>query len=230
MARGAWSRRWLAASGGVLINGLVLGALVLVERAPPIAEDAPIITLELRSPQRRTAERRPVGARRLYSARAGAGGAAKSSPAGAGPGVADGAGLADIAAGGIDPAWRVDPKAVERWRITEGAPLGNGGRYYRACKGLSSEHLTPDEKERCYGGWSGEPRDKRPAPGFVGPIDERRWEVHQPAPRPPSRYDADVSRAQRCRDHRRGRTPGFSERNLDSTGGPPPVLREGGCF
>jgi len=224
------ARRWVAVSGGVLINGLILAALALVERAPPIVEEQTVITLELRSPQRRTAERKPIGARRPSSGRTGVVEAPKSSPAGADPGGPTASGLGQIAADGIDPAWRVDPKAVERWRITEGAPLWNWGRYYRACKGLSSEHMTPEEKERCYGGWGGQPRDKRPSPGFVGPIDERKWEVYRPGPQPPSRYDGEVRRKQNCRDYRRGRTPGFSERNLDSTGGPPPVLREGGCF
>jgi len=61
-------------------------------------------------------------------------------------------------------------------------------------------------------------------------VDETKWQDHQSAPKTPSIYDQDVARQAHCRDYRRGRTPGFSERNLDSTGKPPPPLRESGCF
>jgi hypothetical protein len=127
----------------------------------------------------------------------------------------------------IEDRWRMDPRAVDRWKLTEGVPEWGWGRYYRACKGLSSEHMTPDEKERCYGGWR-DRKDKRPSPAFVGPIDEIPWQT--PTRDSKSRVEGEGSRKQRCRDYRRGQTPGFSERNLSSTGAPPPSLREGGCF
>lgn len=226
MGRGGLSRRWIAASGGVLINGLILAALVLIEEPPPVVEEAPMIILDLERPDRqKPPSKRPSAASRSPSF---APREASDQPA-----ISDDlmasteTGPKEQAASSVDPQWRVDPKALDRWKLTEGAPAANWGRYYRACMGLSSEHLTPDERERCMGGWRDRPDTRRPSPNFVGPIDERHWEV--PEPKPPSRYDEDEARKQRCRDYRRGRTPGFAERNL-STGSPPPSLSEGGCF
>jgi len=225
LARGVWTRRWLAISGGVLVNGLILGALVLIEEPPPRVEDAPVLLLDLERPDRQKSPTSRAAARSpAVSATAQAPKAPSSAP------IVDGQAVSNEAAAtppAIDPAWRMDRKTIDRWRITEGVPEWGWGRYYRACKGLSSEHMTPDEKERCYAGWGGK-RDRRPSPGFIGPIDETQWE--SPQPELPSRYEKEGPRKQRCRDYRRGRTPGFSERNLASTGSPPPSLREGGCF
>jgi hypothetical protein len=221
MGRGVWTRRWLAASGGVLVNGLILGALVLIEEPPPLLEEPPVIILDLEKPERRTAPQRQAAA-------AGARSVARATPARSS--ISKGEGLPAVAAPSApsapaaDPAWSVDPKVVDRWRLLEGNASMGTGRLKRACLGLSNEHMTSEEKEACYNGWGHRP-DKRPSPNFIGPIDETKWET--PEPKPPQRFDE--RRKQRCRDYRRGRTPGFAERNL-STGGPPPRLSEGGCF
>lgn len=219
MARGVWTRRWLAVSGGVLVNGLVLGALVLIEEPPPLVGEQPVIVLELERPQRRTAPLRQASTRRGSATQAAAPAPATTSE-GEAPAVVAAPEVSTSAH--VDPAWTVDPKVVNRWRLLEGG-LGKG-RARRACLGLTSEHMTPEEKEACYDAWGKKP-DKRPSPTFIGPIDERKWEV--PEPKAPPRFDE--PRRQRCRDYRRGRTPGFSERNMP-TGAPPPSLRERGCF
>jgi len=225
MGRGGRTRRAIAAAGGVLINGLILAALVLVEQAPPVMEEQPVIILELERPQRRTAPRSPSAASRAASTSPRS---RREAPAPE-PSVVESGEPANpaLATPEIDPTWRIDRQTLDRWRLTEGVPAANWGRYYRACAGLSSEHMTPDEKARCHGGWS-DRKDKRPSPNFIGPIDETKWET--PEPKRPSIYDKDAVRKQRCRDYRRGRTPGFSERNLASTGSPPPSLSEKGCF
>ena len=227
MARGRGSRRWLAASGGLLINGLILGALIQLEAPPLVADDAPVLLLDLeRAPRSRAADRpsRSRPGRRSATSRQSAAPAPMASPE---EGVS-GRPAAETTPE-IEDRWRMAPPpgAVDRWKLTEGVPEWGWGRYYRACKGLSSEHMTPDEKERCYGGWR-DRKDKRPSPAFVGPIDEIPWQT--PTRDSKSRYEGEGSRKQRCRDYRRGWTPGFSERNLSSTGAPPPSLREGGCF
>lgn len=228
MTRGVWTRRWIAASGGVLVNGLILSALALIEEPPPVVGEQPAVLLDLERPERlRPSPRRQP---RIAGGSAAAASRADAAPAASPQAGAGEAAPAPAATPAVDPAWRIEQKTIDRWRITEGVPEWGWGRYYRACKGLSSEHMTPDEKERCYGAWGGGTRDKRPSPGFVGPIDETKWEDHRPEPKTPSIYDQDTARQQHCRDYRRGRTPGFSERNLSSTGRPPPTLRERGCF
>lgn len=216
MGRGAKSRRWIAGAGGMLVNALILAGLALLERAPPVSE-VPIMILVLEKPERER-ERRPS------AARAGPSSVRPSATVEASTAVPD-KGVAEAATAApapltVDPAWRVDPKAVERWKVTEGAPEWGWGRYRRACSGSTNEHLTEDEKERCYGEWGGR-RDKRPSPKFVGPIDERRWQDHQPAPKQPSRYDKDAERQARCRTYRR-------LRNTDPS--MQPSLLQGGCF
>lgn len=220
MGRGAWTRRWLAASGGVLVNGLILGALVLIEEPPPPLEEPPVIVLELEKPRKRASPHRQAAAGARSAVRA----APASTATSEGEGPPAVAALAAPSAPVVDPEWRVDPKVVGRWRLLEGNASMGTGRLKRACLGLGNEHMTPEEKEACYNGW-GRKADKRPSPSFIGPIDERKWEI--PEPKPPERFDE--PRRQRCRDYRRGRTPGFAERNL-SAGGPPPRLSEGGCF
>ena len=217
MARGVWTRRWLAVSGGLLVNGLVLGVLVLIEEPPPLVGEQPVIVLELERSRRSTAPQPQAasGARSVASAPA----QATASEGGEAPAVT----TADTTpAPVLDPEWKVDPKVVDHWRLLEGG-LGTG-RAERACLGQTSEHMTPEEKQACYDAWGKKP-DKRQTPTFIGPIDERKWEV--PEPKAPPRFDE--PRRQRCRDYRRGRTPGFSERNMP-TGAPPPSLRERGCF
>jgi len=225
MARGKEARRWLALSAGLLINGVILGALVMLEAPSLVAEDAPVLLIDLeRAPRSRPADRasraRPVRGAASYR---------QSSPSTPTALAEDGVPgpVAPEAKAEVEDRWRMDARTVDRWKLTEGVPEWGWGRYYRACKGLSSEHMTPDEKERCYGGWGGS-QDKRPSPAFIGPIDETRWQTS--GRDTTSRFAPEGARKQRCRDYRRGRTPGFSERNLSSTGAPPPGLREGGCF
>lgn len=214
MGRG--TRRWIAGAGGVLVNALVLGGLALVERAPPVVA-IPVMVVDLERPKRAPERRSAPAKAGSSSARAGA---QASPPAAPGDGALAVVAPSDPAPPGVDPAWQVDPKAVERWRLTEGAPEWGWGRYRRACSGSTSEHLTEDEKERCYGEWGGR-RDKRPSPKFVGPIDERKWEDHQRTAKQPSRYDKDAERQERCRTYRR-------LRNTDPS--MQPSLLQGGCF
>lgn len=218
MGRG--TRRWIAGAGGVLVNALVLGGLALVERTPSMVE-VPVMTVELerlkRAPERRSTPAKPRAGASTAQTQAQAQASAPTETSSDAP---DAAPPSAPAPPSVDPAWRVDPKAVERWRLTEGAPEWGWGRYRRACNGSTSEHLTEDEKERCYDEWGGR-RDKRPSPKFVGPIDERKWQDHQPTQKPPSRYDKDAERQARCRTYRR-------LRNTDPS--MQPSLLQGGCF
>jgi len=218
--RGLWTRRWIAASGGVLVNGLILGALVLIEEPAPLLEDPPVIILELERSQRRVSPQRQTSAPARSAAPTQA---ASNQPAvleGEGPPTPDAPSEAPPAPV-VDPQWRVDQKTLDRWKLTEGVPAAGRGRYTRACSGLSSEHMTPDEKERCYGGWSDRPTTKRPSPNFVGPIDERHWEV--PEPSPPRRTTADEDKRRRrdlCRV--------VGRMNKANPSGPP-LVRQGAC-
>jgi hypothetical protein len=186
--------RWIAVCGGVLVNGLILGALVLIEEPAPLLDEPPVIVLELERPERQkpTPKRlSAVAGSPSVAARASPDQPATSErPATATEQASNAPPLSDI-----DPQWRIDPKTLDRWKLTEGVPAAGLGRYHRACAGLSSEHMTPDEKERCYNGWSDRPTTKRPSPNFVGPIDERHWEV--PEPTPPRRTTADEDKRRR---------------------------------
>uniref|UniRef100_UPI0025D70D71 hypothetical protein n=1 Tax=uncultured Caulobacter sp. TaxID=158749 RepID=UPI0025D70D71 len=121
----------------------------------------------------------------------------------------------------VDPEWKVDPKAVDRWRLLEGNPSMGVGRFRRACLGQTSEHMTPEQKEACYDAWGKRP-DKRPSPNFIGPIDERKWEAYEFSG-PRKRPTADDDRRNR-RDLCRvvGRM-----RNANPSG--PPLVRRGAC-
>jgi hypothetical protein len=200
-------------SGGILINGLILAALVLVEEPAPVVEDQPVIVVDLERFERQRPRPRPVSARAVSASRSTAS-AQAAAPSAAPDGTAARPTEPPAAASpAIEPAWTVDPKAVERWRLTEGNPDYGWGRYYRACKGLSNEHMTPEEKERCYGG------SPKPPSTFIGPIDGRK--VWQPQPK---FENSQTRRQERCRTYRGIRTqPGAD---------PPPMpsLREGGCF
>ncbi|PZR33120.1 hypothetical protein [Caulobacter segnis] len=226
MAWGKQARRWLAVSGGLMINGLLLGALIMLEPPPLMVDETPVLMLDLERASRSraaTSASRSRPARRLASSRPDA----APIPSAAAKGEGGSAQSTAETPPGIEERWRLDSKAIDRWKLTEGVPEWRWGRYYRACKGLSNEHIAPEEKDRCYGGWSGR-KDRRPSPAFIGPIDETRWETLTRDSK--SRFEREGDRKQRCRDYWRGRTPGFSERNLSSTGAPPPSLREGGCF
>lgn len=216
MGRGG--RRWLAVSGGVLINGLILAGLVLVEEPAPIVEEQPVIVLDLERPERQRPRSRPENASTALASRPAAPESVTTPSAGLEGTVVAPTGSPAVSPE-IEPAWTVDPKAVERWRLTEGDPNAGWGRFYRACKGLSDEHMTPDEKERCYGGWN-DRKDKRPSPAFIGPIDERKWQAFERPPPPPP--DKEFQRHERCKVYRRSRV-GADASSM-------PSLREGGCL
>lgn len=220
MGRGTWTRRSIAVLGGVLVNGLVLGALVLIEEPPPQLGEHPVILLEIERPERRVPPRSAAASGRPATSMAPA-----STPLAVVGGMPDHGkptqAEADAPAPPIDPQWRVDPKAVERWRLTEGVPEWNWGRYYRACKGLSSEHMTPDEKERCYSGWKDRPTTKRPSPDFVGPIDERHWAFHEP-----DRSRRSTAEEDKLRRRDLCRVVGQMRRANPSG---PPLVRQGAC-
>jgi len=210
MGRGG--RRWIAASGGVLINGLILAALVLVEEPAPVVEEQPAIVVDLERVERqRPTKSQPRAQAASASPRAAPAQPATPSIASEGPTAQPAEPTA--APPMTEPAWTVDPKAADRWKLTEGNPTYGWGRYYRACKGLSNEHMTPEEKERCYGGVP------KPPSKVIGPIDRRK--VWRPEPK---FENAQTRRQERCRTYRSIRTqPGAD---------PPPMpsMREGGCF
>lgn len=208
--------RWIAWSGGVLINGLVLAALVLIEEPPPMVGEQPVLLVELERPEKHKAtERRAVSGGASVSWRSGA----TASPIGA-PGEASAVAPSEPAPPAIDPPWQVDPRALDRWRLLEGNPAMGTGRFKRACSGLSSEHMTDEEKDRCYGGWYDKPTDKRPSPRFIGPMDERKWEYFERQSGPPP--DREYQRGERCKAYRSGRV-GADPSTM-------PSLREGGCI
>ena len=186
MGRGEAARRrrlWISVLGGVGINALLLASLILSERQLPTMDDTSlVISLERPEVRRRTSPRSP--ARSVRDTR--------SSPI-------------EKAASTIDPAWAVDggawidpalaADAKAKWALKEGGPF-HRGRYKRACLGLTSEHMTDEEKDRCYGEW-------REA--------ELRWQRKMaglPAKPPTSRHDAEATSQERCRAYRAQRTPG----------------------
>lgn len=208
MLRGG--RRWIAVSGGVLINGLILAALVLVEEPAPVVEEQPVIVVDLERFERQRPRSRPLSARAASRSAAPANETPSAAPDGA---TGQLTGPPATVSPATEPAWTVDPKAVEQWRLTEGNPDYGWGRHHRACRGLSNEHMTPEEKERCYGGVP------KPPSTFIGPTDGRRvWE------REPKFENRQTRRQERCRTYRAIRTQPGAE--------PPPMpsLREGGCF
>jgi len=140
MARSVWTRRWIAASGGMLVNGLILGALALIEEPPPLVEEPPVILLDLESLQRlRPAQRRERTLARASVPASPNAKAAASVSQSSGPGETAPTSAAPTA---IDPEWRIDQKAIDRWRITEGAPEGGWGSVLSRLQG--SQQRAPD--------------------------------------------------------------------------------------
>ncbi|MBI1685135.1 hypothetical protein [Caulobacter hibisci] len=198
----------MAVPAGVAANLLLIGLLSLVERASPPVEP-PVMQVELD----RIEDESPHPASTPRRQKAGASPARPSvssatSPVGE-PGASEGegpsaSGVSGPAAPAIDPAWRVDPKAVERWKLTEGNPDYRWGRYHRACQGLSNEHLTDEEKDRCYGGFAA----KAPSPQ-MGPVGRRAPPPAKFVPRglppPPSPFAEEARKQARCGAYRSGR-------------------------
>jgi hypothetical protein len=163
MRRGERARRarlWIALPGGVAINGLLLASLILFDRPLPVMEEPPAVALALERPEvrRRTSPRKPL---RM------AGGAAASAAPRSTSRPASAASAAEVSADppqtaparlAVDPAWAVDggayltPESAARARRAWDAAQER--RYRRACVGLSSDHMTDEEKDRCYGGWN----------------------------------------------------------------------------
>lgn len=204
MGRGARARRrrfWISVLGGVGINALLLASLILSERPLPTLDDTPLVVSLERPEVRRRALPRPPS----RSARDVSGSPVQGATQPPTPGVATTPLQPPSTSPAIDPAWAVDggawtdparaADARAKWALHEGGPF-HRGRYRRACLGLTSEHMTDEEKDRCYGEW-------REA--------ELRWQrkhAGRPAKPPPSRYDAEAARQERCRAYRAQRTPG----------------------
>ncbi|MFT4251610.1 MAG: hypothetical protein QM608_03910 [Caulobacter sp.] len=199
--------RWaLAAPAGLAANLLLIGLLSLVERtAPPVEPPALLVELD-------RVEDEPPESAPKRSARAAASSpsstAAPEARTDTGVSTAPGEGTSPAgppgpAAPSIDPAWRIDPKAVDRWKLTEGNPDYRWGRYYRACQGLSSEHLTDEEKEKCWGGFVA----KAPPPQ-MGPQGRRAPPPAKFVPRgpppPPSPFAEEARKQARCGAYRAG--------------------------
>lgn len=214
--------RWaVAVPAGVAANLLLIGLLSLVERSAPPSEVPPMLfEIDRLEDEPRPAEKR-AAARATPSARSREASSRPSAQPGAvaAPGEGEGALAGDPAGPQIDPAWQVDPKALDRWKLTEGNSNFRWGRYHRACQGLSSEHMTDEEKDKCWGGFA----DKAP-PTELGPSGRR-------GPRAPSRFDAQARQQERCRGYRGSITPGSKSGSVLGFGGvaDPPRLRDGGC-
>ena len=196
--------RWaVAVPVGVAANLLLIGLLMLVERAAPPAEIPPkLFEIDrLEDEPRPTPKRAPAKASSSARSREPSS-QAPSAPAAAGaPGDGEAAPAAGPAAPAIDPAWKVDPMAVDRWKLTEGNPNFRWGRYHRACKGLSSEHLTDEEKDRCWGSFA----DKIPKENAEpGPRKPPKF-VPRSLPPPPPPYAEEARKQARCRAYRDGR-------------------------
>jgi len=203
--------RWaVAAPAGLAANLLLISLLSLVERTPPPVEP-PAMLVELDRTEEEDPPPAPKRAARTSSApsaasasrpRADLDGVASAAPS-EGEG-APSAGSPGPATPPIDPAWRLDPRAVDRWRLTEGNPDFRWGRYHRACKGLSSEHLTDEEKDKCWGSLAA----KAPSPrmGPVGrPTPPPAKFVPRGLPPPPPPFAEEARKQARCAAYRAGR-------------------------
>lgn len=204
--------RWaVAAPAGLAANLLLIGLLSLVERTPPPVEP-PAMLVELdrteeedppRPASKRTAKAaspaaRPTGSRSLAEPD----GAMPATP-GEGDGAAS-AGTPGPSGPAIDPAWRLERKDIDRWRLTEGNPTYRWGRYHRACKGLSSEHLTDEEKDRCWGGLAAKTPSSRMGPAGRPAPPPAKF-VPRGLPPPPPPFAEEARKQARCGAYRAGR-------------------------
>ena len=223
MGRTRRTRLWIALPGGIAINGVLLAGLLLFERPPPMADEPPVVTLSLDrleirrrtsasplSPSRGQAPTRPIEQTPKPTAEAPIV-SSQTAPSKlvVEPGwvIGDGAYLTPETAG---PARRFWDAADQR-------------RYQRACIGLSNEHMTPEEKDRCWDAWGGAKPvdDKRIGPREVPSRNFGPLALKDPAERGP--FAKQARRQERCRDYRKRTMPGLK-------GVEPPPLREGGCF
>jgi hypothetical protein len=232
MGRATRTRLWIALPGGIAINGLLLAGLILYERTLPMAEDPPVVEVSLERPQARRKPLAPVSPTHPAVTAPDAAGPPRPELTPRVPTLAPPASEPTIA---IDPAWAldggawVDParraQALARWKLVEGGPgTIHRGRFGRACAGLSNEHMTDEEKDRCYGGWNdayerqiGKKIGPREAPyRDPGPLA-----LKDPGEKGP--FAKQARRQERCRDYRKRTMPGMK-------GVEAPSLREGGCF
>lgn len=196
--------RWaIAVPAGVAANLLLIGLLMLAERGTPPSEIPPMLfEIDRLEDEPPPAEKR-APAKASSSARSREASSQRQSAAGAvgGSGEGEAAPAAGPAAPAIDPAWKLDPRDVDRWKLIEGNPNFRWGRYHRACKGLSSEHLTDEEKDKCWGGFADRiPKENADA----GPRKPPKF-VPRGAPPPPPPYAEEARKQSRCRAYRDGR-------------------------
>lgn len=217
------ARLWIALPGGLAINGVLLVGLILFKPPPPALEEPPIVTLSLeRRPVRRgttpTPTFRRAGETAISSATSSEAALATEGaapPSRASPSTAE-----------IDPAWAVDggayltPQGAARARRVWNA--ADQRRYQRACIGLSSEHMTPEEKDRCWDAWGGArpADDKRIGPREAVRRGPEPLALRDPAEKGP--FAQQARKQKRCRDYRKRTMPG--------KGVEPPPLLQGGCF
>ena len=154
---------WVAVPVALAINGFLLVGLTLFDPAPPVMDDsASVITLErpvsrqdtspiFGSPQRRDAK----GATRRKSRTASVTSAVMEPSTTSQPSL------------GVDPAWVLGDGAYLRPETASPArrawDAADQRRYQRVCAGLSNEHMTLEEKHRCWDAWGG-----------AKPVDEKR--------------------------------------------------------
>lgn len=201
----------------------MLALLVLVEGPPPSDEAPPTFTVSLERPEAvRTSL--PVPPSRML----GQAGPLKSDPS-----IVASRAEAGVLASPAAPPARIDPG----WTVGKGEYLTpeSGARarkaweamdqlrYKRACMGLSDEHMTPEEKDRCWDAWGGAApaADKRigPKAEVPRPFDP----LTQAHPADKGRLTEQARKQERCRAYRKHSLPG-------TISVPPPLLRGGGCL
>lgn len=224
MGRAKRTRLWIALPGGIVINGLLLVGLILFERAPPMMGEAPIVEVSLERPEaqrRKIAHRTPPGAGKTTSPPPGASITTLSTPTTADPIPTAPGSLV------VEPAWIIGDGAYLRPETAGPArrlwDAADQRRYQRACVGLSNEHMTPEEKDRCWDAWGGAKpmNDKRIGPREavqrgLGPLA-----LKDPGEKGP--FAQQARKQERCRDYRKRTMPGMK-------GVEPPPLQQGGCF
>ena len=219
--RARHSRLWVALPAAMAINGFLLAGLTLFDPAPPAMEDSALVVTLERTEARRAASprQRPPepgyasGSMEPESEKALMTAAVVERPSVSLPSL------------DVEPAWLLGDGAYLRPETAGPArrawDAADQRRYQRACVGLSSEHMTPEEKDRCYDGWGGA---RHADETRIGPREATaRNYAPGPAVRPPPGMAREVRRQERCRSYRKRVLPG-----ADAVAAP--SLRDGGCF
>jgi hypothetical protein len=161
------------------------GALVLIEEPAPVLEEQPVIMLELERPQRQKAPPKRLSAVSGASVGLSPGGSPDRPSTSARPAKATGRRLPspEPPPPVVDPQWRDRPQdrgplAADRGRAGRGlGPLPPRlQRLEQRAHDARREGALLQRLERPAG------HQGRPSPGFIGPIDERHWEVPEPGP------------------------------------------------